>query len=271
MDPTRPVMGKAVRNGPVAAFSIRQLDTLGYKEAPPGPANSFDGWSYSYLISGQVLVEIRGVACLLQGHQFLLVAPSVPFRILWFRGSIGYMGVFPSGLPADRILRLLTENGHARIAFRAEDEGFMDELMFKLFRVKDNKRMLQACLDLLLHQLEDSLPVYSSGSVCNSFMDRLFDRDRIPAAVSVCAAEVGVTPDHLNRVVRLATGRSAGEWVDIARLARAEELLLRTDLPIIDVAVRSGLEDQSYFARFFRKHTGMTPTQYRKEKGSPEK
>ena len=254
---------------PVPSFTIRRLDTVGYKEMPPMPAGTFDGWSFCYLIAGQVLTEVAGSALLLSGHEFLLIPPSVPFRVLWFRGSIGYMGAFPLRLPPDRGLRILSENVPARISFRTEDEGFMDELMFKLFREKDNRRLLPGCLDLLLRQLDDNLSSYRPGSLCNAFLDRLFDPDRIPGSVAACAAEAGVAPGILNRKVKAATGRTAGEWVDIARLSRAEDLLRRTSLPVIDVAVRCGLDDQSYFSRFFRKHTGLTPTQYRRQEDGP--
>ena len=49
-------------------------------------------------------------------------------------------------------------------------------------------------------------------------------------------------------------------------MSLARELLRRQDIPIIDVSVRVGLDDQSYFSRFFRKHEGMTPMQYRNKK-----
>ena len=250
---------------PVPSFAIRRLDTVGYKEMPPVPAHSSEGWNFCYLIAGQVLAEIGGGTCLLQGRQFLLIAPAVPFRILWYRSSIGYMGAFPDRVLTDCGLRIHPEAGYARIAFRTEDEGFMDELMYKLFREKDNRRMLPGCLELLLRQLEDNMPSYRPGSLCNIFLDRLFDRERTPGSVAAYAAESGVSPDFLNRKVKAGTGRSAREWIDIARVARAKELLRCPEIPVIDVAVRAGLEDQSYFSRFFRRHTGLTPSQYRKK------
>ena len=45
---------------------------------------------------------------------------------------------------------------------------------------------------------------------------------------------------------------------------RAKGLLSATQMSFIDIASAVGIEDQSYFSRFFRKHTGHTPTEYRK-------
>lgn len=250
------------------SFAIRRLDTVGYKEAPPMPPGASDSWCFCYLISGQVLTEVCGETFLQQGRQFLLVPPGLPFRILWFRSSIGYMGRFSTTLPEDRGYRVLSGGAPVRISFRTEDEGLMDELMYKLFRERDNLRMRDASLDFLLRQLDDNLPAYRPGSLCNTFLDRLFDRERIPASVSAYAAEAGVSPGYLNRRVKAYTGRSAGEWIDIARVARAKELLRQPSVPVIDIAARVGLDDQSYFSRFFRKQTGMTPSQYRRQEAA---
>ena len=55
-----------------------------------------------------------------------------------------------------------------------------------------------------------------------------------------------------------------GSWIDTARVTRAKRLLRDTDSSMIDIAVAVGLDDQSYFARFFKKHTGVTPSEFRK-------
>ena len=48
------------------------------------------------------------------------------------------------------------------------------------------------------------------------------------------------------------------------RIERAKELLDYTDMAVVDIAEASGFQDQNYFARTFRKSTGMSPTQYRR-------
>ena len=47
------------------------------------------------------------------------------------------------------------------------------------------------------------------------------------------------------------------------RIDRAKELLDFTDKSIADIAESSGFQDQNYFARIFKKITGVSPTQYR--------
>lgn len=47
------------------------------------------------------------------------------------------------------------------------------------------------------------------------------------------------------------------------RIDRAKELLDFTDKSIADIAESSGFQDQNYFARIFKKITGVSPSQYR--------
>jgi AraC family L-rhamnose operon transcriptional activator RhaR len=76
------------------------------------------------------------------------------------------------------------------------------------------------------------------------------------------ARRVGLQKDYLNRLVRRACGLTLGQWRD-RELLRAAESKLRRGLTVIDVAGELGFNDSSYFARWFRKQTGLTPVQWR--------
>ncbi len=246
-----------------SSLTLRQLDTVGYKETPPMPARSFSGWSLLYLISGEVLVNARDTAFLVHAHSALLVPPGIPFRVEWYRNSIGYNGGFEETVLKDRGYRVLQDGRPVQVTFRVEDEGFMDELLLKLFRDQSRHGTASACLDAFLQEVDLLLPAGNRNSLSNTFLDRVFDRSRPIGTVSSHAAALQVSPNYLNRCVKAHTGRSAREWIDISRLGLAQQLLRRKDLAIIDIAVQVGLEDQSYFARFFKHQTGLTPSEYR--------
>ena len=91
----------------------------------------------------------------------------------------------------------------------------------------------------------------------------MFDTSRPCGGGSGYAEELGVTRNHLSRVVKSETGRSAGEWIENARLALARTLLHDHGIPISEVSYRLGFEDPAYFSRFFRKLVGMSPTDFR--------
>ncbi len=69
---------------------------------------------------------------------------------------------------------------------------------------------------------------------------------------------------QLVREFRQAFGLSPMRYFDKLRVEKAEYLLRETDSPVHMIACAIGIVDQAYFSRFFKNHTSMTPTEYRK-------
>jgi len=78
------------------------------------------------------------------------------------------------------------------------------------------------------------------------------------------AGECGVSKYHFSRIFKAATGRSFSAYVNKMRIDMAKELLMRPELNITEVCYATGFNDLSYFDRVFRRHTGTSPSMYRK-------
>ena len=78
------------------------------------------------------------------------------------------------------------------------------------------------------------------------------------------AERLGITPKYLSKLVREVTGRSAPEWVDAFLVLEAKNLLKYSNLAIKEIVYRLHFPDQSSFYKFFKLHTGMIPSEYRK-------
>jgi LacI family transcriptional regulator len=63
---------------------------------------------------------------------------------------------------------------------------------------------------------------------------------------------------------RKAVGRGPHAELQRARLLRAQELLVQTDLPIPQVAAAAGYSSGSYLAQVFQRRVAMSPAQYRR-------
>ena len=59
------------------------------------------------------------------------------------------------------------------------------------------------------------------------------------------------------------TNKNFITYITELRIARAQELLTNTTLPIIDIAAEVGYERQSYFTKKFKELSGITPRQFR--------
>lgn len=81
------------------------------------------------------------------------------------------------------------------------------------------------------------------------------------------ARAAGVSERHLQRKLRETTGLSPRELMLRTRIQAAAHALAKTSASIIDVALNHGFCDQSAFTQQFRKRTGMTPKQFRRQHG----
>lgn len=93
---------------------------------------------------------------------------------------------------------------------------------------------------------------------------------REEAKLSALASELSVSPNHLGKVFRNATGIAFSDYITGLRLNRACHLLSKTDLPVKVVALDSGFRSVEYFHTVFRAHLGRTPAEYRAETENSE-
>jgi transcriptional regulator GlxA family with amidase domain len=87
-----------------------------------------------------------------------------------------------------------------------------------------------------------------------------FDRD---VSIDTIAGRAGMSPRNFIRRFKAATGRLPGAYLQTLRVASAKELLENGAASIQDVCAKTGYEDIAFFRSLFKRHTGMTPAEYR--------
>ncbi|MBO7110460.1 MAG: AraC family transcriptional regulator [Bacteroidaceae bacterium] len=83
--------------------------------------------------------------------------------------------------------------------------------------------------------------------------------------VGYYADKMCVTPKYLSKIVKDASGRSVPEWLNELLILDAKNMLRHSDMTIKEISAKLNFPSQSFFFRFFKNHTGQTPTQYRDE------
>lgn len=79
------------------------------------------------------------------------------------------------------------------------------------------------------------------------------------------AEQLGVSPNYLNVLVRKHWGKSALSLINERVILEIKRKLLRTEKGISEIAYELGFDELSYFSRFFKRHTGMTPVAFREK------
>ncbi|RZJ23638.1 MAG: helix-turn-helix domain-containing protein [Acinetobacter sp.] len=72
-----------------------------------------------------------------------------------------------------------------------------------------------------------------------------------------------ITTNHLNSLCNEILGKSTGEVIRERLITEAKRLMINHELSISEVAYRLNFNDNSYFTKFFKKHTDMTPEAFR--------
>lgn len=79
---------------------------------------------------------------------------------------------------------------------------------------------------------------------------------------SEAARRCGMSRFAFSRSFHATFGMTFRDYVMRARISEARRLLTEGDRPVTDVALATGFTDGSYFARMFKRHTGVLPSQY---------
>jgi transcriptional regulator GlxA family with amidase domain len=92
------------------------------------------------------------------------------------------------------------------------------------------------------------------------YLQAHFDRD---VSIDHLADRIGMSPRNFIRRFKAATGRLPGAYIQTLRMSEAKELLEEGAASIQDVCTRIGYADPAFFRTLFKRHTGMTPAEYR--------
>lgn len=83
-----------------------------------------------------------------------------------------------------------------------------------------------------------------------------------PLTESAVAAYFGYNPDYLNRLFKASFSKTVKQYICDKRLEYIKELMLCCELPLKEIAIKSGFSDYKYFLKFFKYHEKITPTEF---------
>ncbi|WP_222597245.1 helix-turn-helix domain-containing protein [Chitinophaga pinensis] len=162
--------------------------------------------------------------------------------------------------------------------YTAEDIlTFIKEVDKELFGdLPEKKMMLRICLQKLFlavyrlwqdQQTINTLPDNHSLGYFRKFQQRIREEGG-RYTIAQFAEELGITTVHLNRICREVIGKSAGQLVQDHLLEEAKKYLTYTSYTVSEIAYLLNFEYPNYFARFFKKHAGVSPKEFREKRNA---
>lgn len=138
----------------------------------------------------------------------------------------------------------------------------------------ENKEILRSILAIFLHGAKDLYKRYGGAldeplkrehELYRQFIRLLMINYTQEHEVSFYAKRCGVTPAHFSNAIRRASGRSPIAVITDTLVMNAKAQLKSTRLPVKEIAFSLGFGNLSFFNKYFRKHVGMTPQEYREK------
>jgi len=200
---------------------------------------------------------------------FWQTGPGSKLAIIQF--SVDYLAVLfnPDSIPA------IHSTLKQYIDLQAEESSLIYDIISKI-ETENNKndlnsdKIIQAQIFIILAETERLCRIEtvqkSKGNkteILNSFKRLLNSNYKEITTISGYAKLLSITPNWLNIIVKETTGFTANEFMHQRVLLEAKRLLINKNTDITQIAYELGFKDASYFARFFKKSTGMSPTEFR--------
>lgn len=189
-----------------------------------------------------VLNDLLGYVLFSQGNSLEAVKPrAIELCSLLSRTAI------EGGAPTDSILKL-----NNQFLQNLQQINSMDTLCHKL----------QEIVETFSESMFNYIPSRNS-EIIKKAMLYISDHFNTPLTLEEVAAHVHLHPSYFSTLFKNSTGSAFKEYLNMVQIEESKRLLANTDFSIIDIAVATGFEDQSYFSKVFKKYTGLTPKQYR--------
>lgn len=99
----------------------------------------------------------------------------------------------------------------------------------------------------------------------DEFMSLLQQYNKRERNVSFYAKQLNITPKYLSSVVKEVSGKTAARWIDESVILEAKALLKYSGMSIQEIAYHLNFSTQSFFGKYFKQHTGTSPSRYKRK------
>lgn len=235
---------------------------------------------FEWLERGSVVATIDGRRHTLTAPAAWMIPPGVMHGFVYERDSAGHRVSVPSGLlqatvtPSPKLQERLERPVIVQQSDMVTDANELRELLTLLIREfganrlgrTDALRAHAVLLALWFTRCEAAGSIVAGpphDMLVDKFRALLENHFRAHWTIGAYAKSLAVTPDHLSRRCRAATGLGAQDLVQERLMLEARRLLAYTPGAVAEIAHQLGFDDPAYFSRVFAKGAGQSPSAYR--------
>ena len=113
------------------------------------------------------------------------------------------------------------------------------------------------------HPQEENCVHNRAEEYFKQFTELLAEHYTRERSVGYYARQLCITPKYLTTLIKRISGRSVSEWIDNYVILEAKTLLKYSNMSVQEIAYYLNFPNQSFFGSYFKRNTGMSPSQYK--------
>ena len=147
------------------------------------------------------------------------------------------------------------------------------DMLKNVIRIKDHPYRLEVARHLSLaffygagiyfHNLANNRKMSHHETLVEKFLHLVEKHHKEQRGLEFYADKLCITPKHLSKVIRETSGKPANDWIDDHVALEAKALLKSTNMTIQQISDELNFPSQSFFGKYFKRVTGMSPKEYK--------
>lgn len=265
----------------LGSFTIREITSLLSDKDMVQELHRHDFYYILIVKNGTGHHEIDFINYEIKNHTVFIMRPGQVHNLFLKAGGTGYLIQFKTDFlyshnsaSQNHLSKLIQYN-----IYNLEEEGFdkietllLEALKEYTYKLKGYQEVLKASLSIflieLLRQRQDKAISVVRGSTyaqekLEQFLE-LVEKNRIThKQVSQYTGLLNLSSYQLSAITKTLLNKTPSEIINNHIILEAKRQLLATSKQVSQIAYHLGYDDASYFTRFFKKHTGLSPESFR--------
>ena len=267
-----------------AVSHLRETVAPDKKLQPSGPMHKNNTAEICFSLEGNAYLELKERCVQLSPGQFLVIPPGTVHREcgvkgerctnLWlnvWRGHSVRVNVTVGDETGNISLVYTKMVPIAENIYGALTETLAQELTGEQFGAATlvKSRLLETLIDMIRQLETEERGQFAhkwQETLVSEAMEYLYRHGAEKTELADVAEHLAVSERQLNRIFKTATGTTVIHYFNKHRILQARYYLISTNLGLKEIAERLGYYDQYHLSRMFKKATGFTPSQFRKNR-----
>lgn len=208
----------------------------------------------------------------LENNMAVVVLPNTIFEILEMSDDFNFRGCsFPLDLPVvtkidsqivmklnddqsslvSEYFNLLWHEAHQPDVLSSAIDHLQMAMLMELFRINE-----------MQHELRDVTETREYVTL-HRFIRLVIEHSTLHRNIPFYASKLCLTPNHLGAVIKQASGLTVMQWINRFIIQEAKVMLKYSNSSILEISEQLNFPNPSFFSKFFKRETGLTPNEYR--------